>query len=393
MNILFLSNWSATEGITRATVFPIISALEKKNCIEQIILCTIEPEVTEPVFREDRVVHIPLVSRGKSGISKFVDFLTLPFALRNIIRKNSIDLLWCRGSSAGALGALVNFVTKIPYVVDSFEPHSLYMISSGTWKRSSPKFWIQYWLEHLIKQRATALLPVSFTFYKKLVSDGLTPSKLYVLPCVVDLEKFAFDHVVRNRMRTKLGIANNAVVGIYIGKFGDLYLDDEAFIIFREAFVFWKEEFFLVVLSEMNRMNILSRLNEQSIPLERVFVEKVMHTEVPSYLSAADFGFATIKPASALEYCSPIKHGEYWAADLPILTTLPFGDDAKILNEEGGGCIYDIFDKDAPRVFETLDKLICKGRNGHQTTIATKYRNIDRISKSIDFVLRLSGNG
>ena len=43
----------------------------------------------------------------------------------------------------------------------------------------------------------------------------------------------------------------------------------------------------------------------------QAFITKAPRSEMPGYLAASDFAFATIKPAPCRLFCSAIKIGEY----------------------------------------------------------------------------------
>jgi hypothetical protein len=262
------------------------------------------------------------------------------------------------------------------------------MIDSGTWKKYDPKFLLQRWLERTTRKRARLLLPVSYQYYHRLLSEGIIREKMFVFPCVVSIDRFAFQKSWREQIRASLSIDSTSIVGIYVGKYGGLYYEDEAFLIYKSLFNYFGKNFFLILLTEMNARIVQAKLEKYQIPSERVFVSKVNHEAVPSYLSVSDFGISTIKSVLAMRFCSPIKHGEYWAADLPILSTLSVGDDAEIINNEGGGIIIDVLRGDLHHDFLKLKNLICEGKTGLNAKLASKYRNPLVMEKAIDFVLK-----
>jgi hypothetical protein len=387
MKVLLLSNWSVDDGIARATMFPLIEDMAKDSRVEKIYFCTFETKNRRIPADINNALHIPLKNPGAGGFVKLFSFFVLAFTIRKILKKQAIDFVWCRGATAGALGVMVNLITNIRFVVDSFEPHSDYMLNSGSWTKEDPKYRVQRWLEALMKRRARLLLPVSYKFSHHLVSNGFNPSKLFTFPCVVNLEQFKFNKQDRDRLRSSLQIAPEMVVGIYTGKFGGLYYAEEAFELYERAFQYWKDKFFLIILTEMNPDLILEELKGRGICEKNLFIRRAKHSEVPQYLSAADFAFSSIKSVPAMQYSSPIKHGEYWAADLPVFTTLCFGDDADILRKEERGVIIDVLTDDAVAKFDAMQRLIDKGRGGENRSLALKYRNPLMMKEAIEFVV------
>jgi hypothetical protein len=230
------------------------------------------------------------------------------------------------------------------------------------------------------------LLPVSYQYEQRLLREGIREKKIHVLPCLVNIEQFRFRQAMRDEVRSRLLMDEKSIVGIYVGKYGGLYYDDEAFALYRRLFDYFGLEFFLIVISEMDRNAIHEKLKEFHIPMDRTFISRVDHDQIPAYLSAADFAISTIKSAPAMGFSSPIKHGEYWASDLPILSTLLFGDDAEIMRNEGGGVLIDILDPEPEVCFMKLRKFISAGRNGKSSSLAIKYRNLLKGDEAIQIV-------
>lgn len=386
MKILVFSYWSIREGITKATVVPLVRALSRRHDVEKVYLCTVEQGGDTVSTALVEVIHTPFITNPHSGLAKAFNLVRVPRHLSGIIRDNSIDVLWCKGAPAGGAGALVNAMTGTPYVVDSFEPHSEYMADSGTWSRLDPKFVVQRFLERLTVRRATALLPVSHHYSQTLLARGIEADRVHVLPCIVDQRLFAYDAEARSRIRQKLNIPSTAFVGIYVGKYGGLYYDREAFVFYRRLFDQFGLRLFLIIITEIEPGMIEGRLQEQDLPRDHVFVIRADHKDVGAYLSAADFGISTIKPVPAMRFCSPIKHGEYWAADLPVISTLTAGDDADVIKNERAGVLLSP-EEGTGLSTEDLETGIAARGSGRYSQFADKYRSIDLLEKAITFAL------
>jgi hypothetical protein len=178
-------------------------------------------------------------------------------------------------------------------------------------------------------------------------------------------------------VRKKLGISDEVKVGIYLGKFGSIYYDKEAFEVFKAAEQYF-DSFFLILLSPTDKQELLEKLKEVHFPLEKVWIGIVPHNEVPSYLSASEFAFSTIKPADCRRFCSPVKDGEYWANGLPILLPDLVGDDSDIIKTEGGGAIIDVTDyQSLEMAFCAVEQIAQKGIAGRDeiAMLAIKHRN------------------
>lgn len=390
MKILLFSNWSIDSGITQATAFPLIERLCNDSRVNALYFCTLEHPGRGPIemhFKNTFHICLPLY---RCGIPQFMHFVKLPLLLRDIVREHGIGLIWCKGATAGGIASLTHFLTDVPFVVDSFEPHSQYMLQSGTWLWSSPKYLLQKVLEGFTTKHALSLLPVSYRYRDHLLKHGVPRSKLFVIPCVVDARMFSFDHEWRSSVRKQLNIGENVTVGIYVGKYGGLYYDDDAFQLYKQLFEFFGSELFLIVVSETPSAILQSKFEKHALAMESVFFSKLCHGEVARFLSAADFAISTVKSVPAMQYCSPIKHGEYWAADLPIVSTLQFGDDAEIINSEGGGILVDINDTAPAKKFRSLRNMLGRRGSGIYSRLADKYRHTAIMRQGVDFVLERS---
>jgi hypothetical protein len=284
---------------------------------------------------------------------------------------------------AGALGYLVWRRRKLPYLVESFEPHAAYMRDSNTWKFYDPRFLIQLFFEKQQKKSARYLLPVSINYSNQLKIEGISEERIITMPCCIPIENYAFNNDEREAYRSKLKIKSGSIVGIYVGKFGDIYYDDEAFDLYKFAYEFFGDKLFLIIISPNDRDEIIFKLKKRLIPENNFFVAGVPHNEVRNYLCAADFAFSTIKPSPNRKFCSPIKNAEYWANGLPIITEPNIGDDSDIIANEGGGVILD--PKNLTNSFIQLSILLQQDReksNGFAKGIAMKYRSIEIVKES-----------
>jgi hypothetical protein len=392
MRILFLSYWGVQEGLTSATVLPHLAILSENDRVEKIIFCSIERTHTpvQSVSIGKKISHVPLFSQtqGSVFITKFKDFYTFPRQLEELCKMHRIDRIICRSSLAGALGYLVSRRLRIPYVVESFEPHADYMIDSGVWSALDPRLWVQRYFERKIKKTAKVLLPVSHQYQQKLLAEGVGREHILLMPCCVSINDFLFSESARQSVRSLQGIQDEDVVGIYVGKFGGIYYDEEAFELYAQAFNFFGPRFFLMVITADDQDPLKGYIAKYKIPADRVLMKKVPHREVVNYLSAADFAFSTIKPAPSRKYCSPIKDGEYWANGLPILIEDHIGDDSGIIKQHGGGVILDRSNPVA--AFRKIKEILESGRvkvSSEILPIAHQYRSMELVRAAYAILL------
>lgn len=396
MNLLYIGYWSILDGLSEATIKPHLKALSSLDTVSSITYVSIEREQPTVNFEWNisKVHHLPHYSPQKNFLlDKLVDFTILPKKLRKICTERVIDKIICRSSPAGALGYLIWKKTKIPYYVESFEPHAYYMLESGVWKIWYIRFWLQKYFEDKLKSTSSGLMPVSEAYKKHLLRTDNVNCPVEVAPCTVNREDFSFDETQRKEIRKKLDIPASAIVGIYVGKFGGIYYDKEAFMAFKtlqEA----NKKFFLIILTPHEKDYIKKRLIKISYSLEHCWYDKVPHNHVPSYLSAADFAFSLHKTTTRSIALSPIKNGEYWANGLPIVIGKQIGDDSYLIDKFKNGLLVNYKKGLEKNIFENIKQMIKRnGQNRFEnksTFLAQSYRN-ENISKIYEsFLLQKS---
>lgn len=348
MRILFISYWGFDDPLTTATVLPHLQLLQQRDDVAAIRLVTVErnqaalqPPVLTLPFRNTKISFEPLLSPpGQSVlVTKTNDFRRFPRELAAQARAVGADLLIARGAPAGALAYLVQQQTGLPFYVESFEPHAEYMRTSGVWRWYDPRYLFQQYWENQQKRRAAGLMPVAENYRRQLLAEGVPAGRVITVPCSVNLTNFAYDAAARVRVRQQLGLPPEALLGVYAGKFGGIYYDDEAFALFRQTAGFFGPAFRLLLLTPQVPAEVLAKLAAAGFDPARATVLRVPFAEVPAYLSAADFAYGLHRPTP---YVSPIKVGEYWANGLPVLLTAGVGDDSAITEAEGGGAVFDL---------------------------------------------------
>ncbi|MEM9022819.1 MAG: glycosyltransferase [Bacteroidota bacterium] len=382
MKVLYITYWGLSEGLTSSTVIPHLKILASFDHIAAIDLCTIERVVAEqPVsYAIPKLTHHPLHSTNmRPGIlNKMLDFIRLPRMIARVVQERHPDRIICRGAMAGALGYLAHRKTGVPFHVESFEPHARYMLESGVWSSFDPRYLLQKIWEKRQKKYAASLQPVAHNYRNQLIAEGLDPERVKVIPCCTDLDYFKFDPERRDSTRAALGF-DNTITGIYVGKFGGIYYDREAFSVFKQAFDHFGPTFRLIILTPEPKTLVEQKLAQAGIPGEQAWVNLVPHTEVPHYLSAADFAFSTIKPSASRIYCSPVKNGEYWANGLPILSTDGVGDDSEQIRRDRGGAVFDLQSSgDLQKAFEAIQSILHQpDHRQRMADLANKYRSFD----------------
>jgi hypothetical protein len=377
MNLLFLSYWGIEDGLSSSTVIPHLKILSDIEAIDQIFFYSIEREAKKAnVSLPQKVLHIPLRS-SKKYQNKIFDFVAFPLLLRKAVINHRISLMFCRGTPAGALGYLVHRLTRVAYMVESFEPHAQYMIESHIWSKWGLRYNFQRYWEKRQMQTARFILPLSDGMKKRMIDNGVPEEKILVMPCAVDSRQFVFSDAQRVSIRKSFDISPDCVTGIYVGKFGGLYYDQEAFEILAKARQFFAK-FRVIILSPDNPDEISGKLADYGFTTGSYHIINSEHGKVPGYLSAADFAFAFIRPTPAKKFVSAIKIGEYWSVGLPVLITDGIGDDSALISTHRLGAVFKLSDLNPALL--AIRELLGNDRSLLRSKIrgfALQYRNFD----------------
>lgn len=381
--------------LTETTIFPNLSVLNKY--FSDITLTTVERDSESVVVPPEGIEYKAFKSATylPHFLTKLHDLVFYTFMLSVSVWKKKPDLIICRGSMAAIFGFMISRLNKIPFMVESFEPHADYMAQGGAWSRKSLFYKFQKMMEKRVMQYATCLMPVSNNYKNYLIKTGVDGGKISVMPCCVDLQKFAYNEDERNSVRLKLGISTLSTVGVYVGKFGDLYLNDESFEIFKKTREFFKDNFFLIILTPQTKTIIKNKLIQAGFADHSFFVDKVEHFKVSGFLSASDFAFSLVRSSESSQFCSPVKNGEYWANGLPIILPKKVGDDEDIIKKTNSGAVFDPYDlQTLTPALEDIHKMI-KGERKETAKqiaqVASSFRNFAIVENEYKKVLTKFG--
>ena len=344
MKLLYLSYWSSNDQLTQSIVLPRLFALADLPSVERIYYVTIERGDESDALHRSKISHILFKSKTifSLHLTKINDLIRLIRKVRDLVTSEKIDCVICNSPLAGAIGYVVRMFLSFKLVIECFEPHADYMLESGVWRRWGLRYNFLRFFEQRQAKKAYRLLTVSDNYTKLLINKGIPKDRIITMPNGVELDEYAFSLESRAAVRKTLGIPGGSIVGIYVGKFGGIYYHDEAFDLFAKAFGFFGERFHMIILTSNDRDDITLNLTSRKIDKRKVYISSVPAMDVPGYLSASDFAFATIKAAPVRKYCCPIKVGEYWANGLPVLLEEGIGDDSNIIKRNGGGFILDM---------------------------------------------------
>jgi glycosyltransferase involved in cell wall biosynthesis len=240
-----------------------------------------------------------------------------------------------------------------------------------------------------VLRRAAGLITVSERYAQRLRNSGPIAAHIHVVPCTVDLQRFRFSGSDRAHIRARWKWSAQDIVGVYLGKFGGIYLDELAFQAFAE-FLRWANGMGrLLVITATPEEEVRSGLSRHGVDQKSVRVIRATHGEVPAYLSAADLAFALYKGTPSSAYLSPVKNGEYWANGLPVLMTRGVADDSALIEREPiAGALFDPEGNDLVRALEQLRSTLATPDQRERTmAFARQHRSRERMARTYEELL------
>ncbi|GAB4202766.1 MAG: hypothetical protein Fur0023_09000 [Bacteroidia bacterium] len=387
-NILVLTYWDFNDALIQTYTLPYVQMMA--DCISddsRIYVLTLNKKNTSHNFFHPKINVLSFRYIPFGMLAIFYYAWMMMYLWMFIFRKKITHIhAWC--TPAGVFGYILSILTRRPLIIDSYEPHAEAMVEVGEWKKTSLSFRILFYFEKKMTQHALHLIATTESMIKEYATSryGFDASKIYpdrsvgnnwfVKPAGVNLEIFKRDEAQRESLRQQFGI-DNKIVGIYAGKFGGIYLEQEFFEWLSVAHHYWKEKFVLILLSSHTKEYIFENCRKYNIPQDIILHFFVPHKEVAKYLNVADFAITPVKPVYTKKFCSPVKDGEYWAMGLPVLITKDISDDSDIIEKNNIGYVLKRLDKDEYlQSVKVMEECVRKQLYPNIIQIAHKYRDI-----------------
>ena len=368
-NILVITQWSFKDPLIQTYTLPYVNIIrEKLPPGSRIFLVTFEQDRLRLTDSEKKVTKAELERKGiewipysyaSFGLVSIIGWIGNIIHLFSLILFRRVRHIHAWAPTAGALGYVLSRLTATPLIIDSYEPHAEAMVENGTWKSSSMKFKILYRFERLISKHARYLVSATegMKEYAK-TKYGVSPKNFLVKPACVDLEKMNPSVRKNANMLRELGLEHK-IVGVYAGKFGGIYLQEEAFDLIAEAVKYWGDKFRMLLLTPEEPERVYALAKKSGIGSESLVIRFVPHHQIAQYLGLGDFGITPVKPVPTKRYCTPIKDGEYWALGLPVIITKNISDDSQIILDNEAGAVIESLDVPGYRsAIEKIDQLL-----------------------------------
>jgi glycosyltransferase involved in cell wall biosynthesis len=337
--VLAITVWDYSDPLIQVYTLPYLKIVQRLYKNTTIYLQTFEKNGMGLQTEIPQGIVVFKAKFARSFLGKTVQYFKTISHLASLARKEDIAVIQAFCTPGAMIGYLVSKLSGKPLMIDSLEPHAECMVESGTWSKQSPYFKTLFLFEKLSVKHARATISVTPTvpvYVKEKYKFELTNN--FYKPACVDVSTFDAAAVDSDALRRSLGVEGE-VVCVYVGKFGDLYLEDEVFDFFVICSRYWAGRFKVLLLTSQSQEYIYAKAAKSGLPKELIIQKFADPTDVPKYLALASFAISPFKSIPTRRYCTPIKNGEYWAAGLPVVITKDISMDSDIIEDENIGYV------------------------------------------------------
>jgi hypothetical protein len=313
---------------------------------------------------------------------KFLD-LFAGFRAVMALRGQGYGRIVTLGSVAGTYAYLYALVLRMKLFMYQYEPHSEYALDNGMWAPESLQYKISNLLEYRAAKFASVIASGTRFMQQRLESEWRVKAKFFKIPTVVNDRKFLFNDSIRQQTRQELGLASDAKVLFYPGKFGSLYYRAETAWMYRWLKQFDPKLHFLIVTPHTDE-EVHAIFKEAGLNSSEYSIVHCDYEQIHRYYFAADFAVIAVPPGPSKQFISNIKVGEYLCAGLPFLITRGVSEDYWFAENKQVGVVVDDFvqpevEKAWPKIKSYLD-MDPGVRREHCRTEGVAYRGFESLN-------------
>lgn len=351
--VLYLTYDGLTDPLGQAQILPYLTNLALEGY--KISIVSFEKKINihlqsgiQTVCFKHGIEWCPLVYHKRPRIvSTIFDLWHAWRVASSLIRKHRFQIVHCRSYLMAMVGLRTKRKFNVPFIFDMRGFWTDERLDGGLWTLQNPIDRLMYRFfkrqERILLQEADRIVCLTEKAAQVIAEWGSYGS-VTVIPCCVDENLFnpgKVDRTRRDQLMEKLGLRGRFVV-LYLGSVGTWYMLNEMIDFFQVVNRRIPSATFLIVSNDPP--TTISRVVEaKGVDLKNVVVTRSKRSEVPLFLSLADFSIFFIKPKFSKQASSPTKLAESLSMGVPVITNSGVGDIDNLFSENNFGLLIDRF--------------------------------------------------
>jgi glycosyltransferase involved in cell wall biosynthesis len=349
MRALYISHMGMTEPLGQSQVLPYLIGLARRGVEIEILsfeAWSTKPETIDALrarLEKEGLHYNPLMRSPSHKLSMklWESAVGVGRALELALRRRP-RVVHARSYLPGAVADMV--ATLSPQARLLFDCRGMLgeeYVEGGHWTKDRLEYKLLKRFEHRIFRRAEGMVVLTRALERWLrENDQLgRGTRVQVIPCCVDMDRFKPDPVARARVRKELGVEDRLVV-VYSGSLGHWYGEKEMAKLVGALKRRAPETFFLL-LSKLDTTKFRELVRAEGLGDGDFLARGVAPAQMPEMLTAGDLGLSLIEPCFSKRGSSPTKVAEYLAAGMPVVVNKDVGDQGELAADPGACAVID----------------------------------------------------
>lgn len=353
--VLFISYDGMTDPLGQSQVLPYLAALSKRGYSMYLISFEKRDKYNkfkatiESICAGAGIQWLPaFYTKSPPILGTLYDLWQMNKMARAFIMKHHIDAVHCRSYIAAIIGLGCKRTWGTKFIFDMRGFWADERVEGNIWNLKNPIFRVVYsfFKRKEIQYFTEADYTISLTHCGKSEihswkSIRNNPIPIQVIPCCVDLEKFAHPTPLPKDNIIQVAKKEGRFILGYIGSIGTWYMLEEMLDFFKELKKHKKEALFLFITQEQALVRAWCKKKE--IDDKDICLTTCLHAEVPDYIDLMDAAVFFIRPSFSKKASSPTKQGEIMALGKPIFCNAGVGDTDMVIEKYHAGQIIKEF--------------------------------------------------
>ena len=347
-----------TDSLGQSQVLPYLKGLSKEGFTFHII--SFEKQERFDKFRTEiqaicdksNISWHPLsYTKNPPLLSTIYDVRRMRALTTSLHKSHDFKIIHCRSYLSAMVGMTMKHKYGVKFLFDMRGFWADERVEGKIWSLKNPIFKVVY---NFFKKKekdfflnADYIVSLTHAGKKEITSwrgfDKLE-SKIEVIPCCVDLEKFNPESVSddqKEATRESFKFTSSDRILGYVGSIGTWYMLDEMLQFFKIYHSKFQTAKFLFISGE-NQIVIKERAKRFGIDESLIFVKSVLHSEVARHISIFNASVFFIIPTFSKTSSSPTKQGELMAMKIPIFCNDNVGDTGEVIRKYNAGKVVNI---------------------------------------------------